>query len=283
MAKSKGAAKKPAARVVKKSAAKATKHVEAAKATKPAKATKAAKAVPAPAKAPPKLPAVVVKPKKPTAPSLPLPPPPPPPPPVRDELAAPRDIARLLRYGEPFGPHRIDARMLPLQLPVSSGALAVFDPGVPKSWRVFDRPTGDGQFRVMLSVARTPDKTGTKERLAAVVIHVGRPPIARWTVAHYKGQKKPKDADQLPRVPATTGLVALLDAGTGVPGVVAMTPPAGVQPIEVPLTDGRRALGFASGTGDYAAYWGVDANDKPVCLVLDFDVFTQKDWKAKAT
>lgn len=270
MAKTKGSTKKPAAR--------------AAKIAKPA--AKAAKAAKSPAKAvpaKPKLPAVAVKPKKPSAPSLPLPPPPPPPPPVRDELAAPRDIARLLRYGEQFGPHKIDVRMLPVQLPVSSGALAVFDPGTPKSWRVFDRPTGDGQFRVMLSVARTPEKTGVKERLAAVVIHVGRPPIARWTVAHYKGQKRPKSPEQLPRVPVTTGWLALLGAGTGVPGAIPMTSPPVIAPVEVPLTDGRRALGFQTGDGEYAAYWGIDASDKPVCLVLDFDVFTQKDWKSKAT
>jgi hypothetical protein len=266
-----------------KPAPKATKKVAkpAQRSAKPQ--PKSAKPQPKSAKPQPKLPTVAVKPKKPTAPSLPLPPPPPPPPAVRDELAAPRDIARLLRYGEQFGAHKIDARMLPLQLPVSSGALAVFDPSAPKSWRVFDRPTGDGQFRVMLSVARTPDKTGTKERLAAVVIHLGRPPIARWTVAHNKGQKKPKTPEQLPRVPVTSGLVALLDAGSGVPGAVTMPAPTGVMPVEAPLIDGRRALGFASGNGEFAAYWGIDANDKPVCLVLDFDVFTQKDWKSKAT
>ena len=41
----------------------------------------------------------------------------------RDELHAPRDIARLTRYGERFGPHKIDVRWLPLQLPVTGPAL----------------------------------------------------------------------------------------------------------------------------------------------------------------
>ncbi len=227
----------------------------------------------------PKLPLVAVKPKRATAPSLPLPPPPPPPPAQRDELIAQRDIGRLLRYGEQFGAHKIDVRMLPLQLPVASGALAVFDPGAPKSYRAFDRPVGAGQFRVMLSVARS----GDKERLAAIVIHVGRPPIAKWTVAHYRGQKKPKSADQLPRVTVTTGWLVLLDARDGAPGVVAIPPQTGVTPVEVPLTDGRRALALPCGNGEFAAYWAVDAADKPVCLVVDFDVLTQKDWKSKAT
>lgn len=213
-------------------------------------------------------------------PSLPLPPPPPPPPPQRDELPAPRDVARLLRYGERFGARKIDVRWLPTQLPVAGGALAVCDPAVPKSWRVFDRPVGAGQFRAMLSIARSEDG---KERLAAIVVHVGRPPIARWTVAHYKGQKKPKSADQLPRVAVTSGWLALLDATGDSPGVIAVPQNAepGIQPVEVPLTDGRRALALPCGNGEYAAYWAVDEADKAIALVVDFDVFTQKEWKAR--
>ena len=232
---------------------------------------------------PKKLPLVAVKPARPTRPSLPPPPPTAPslPPAHRDEMPAPRDIARLTRYGERFGPHKIDVRWLPLTLPVAGTALAVFDPGAQKSWRVFDRPVGAGTFRAMLSIARSDDG---KERLSAIVIHVGRPPIERWSVAHYKGQKKPKAADQLPRAPVTTGWVALIDAGKDAkdaPGVVAVPPPSGLQPIEVPLTDGRKALALPCGNGEYAAYWAVDAGDKPICLVLDFDVFSQKDWKSR--
>lgn len=261
VAKTKGAGKKP---------------VKPAKAAKPSKpAQRAAKAPAPPPK--PKLPAVAVKPKKPGRPSLPLPPPPPPPPAHRTELVAPRDIGRLLRYGEQFGPHKIDVRMLPIQLPAASGALAIVDPAAPKSWRAFDRPVPPGQFRVMLSVARS----GDKERLAAIVIHVGRPPIERWTVAHFQGQKPPKSADQLPRVVTQSGGIVLIDAGAGSPGPIAVPPAAGIQPVEVPLTDGRRALALPAGNGEFAAYWAVDAADKPVCLVVDFEVFTLKDWKAK--
>jgi hypothetical protein len=247
-------------------------------------APKAAKA--AAPKAPPKLPAVAVKPKKPTAPSIPLPPPPPPPPAHRDELVAPRDIGRLLRYGEKFGAKKIDIRMLQLQLPVSSSTLAICDPSAPKTWKVFDRPVSPGVFRVMLSVAKDGDPMPGRpanEELAAVVVHVGRPPIAKWTVAHFKGQKKPKSPDELPRI-TSAGWIALLDAGDGSPGAIGVPEkPTGTTPVEVPLTDGRRALALPCGDGDYAAYWAVDAADKPICLVVDFDVFTQKDWKAKPT
>ncbi len=237
----------------------------AAKATAPKATTKRAPAAATTAK--------ITK----VAPSAPALPPPPPPP--RDELPAPRDIARLLRYGERFGANRIDVRMLPLQLPVTSGALAIFDPTAPKMWRVFDRPSGSGQFRVMLSVAKNEKN---EERLAAIVIHVGRPPIARWSVAHYHGQKKPKSPDALPRATATSWL-ALVDAGAGAPASLALAAPSGVQPVEHTLADGRRALALPCGEGEFAAYWAVDASDKPICLVVDFDVFTQKDWKAKPT
>ena len=204
---------------------------------------------------------------------------------MRDELPAPRDVARLTRYGERFGARRIDVRWLPLQLPVTSGALAIVDPAAPKSWRVFDRPVGAGQFRAMLSIAKSDDG---KERLAALTVHTGRPPIARWTVAHYKGQKKPKSPDQLPRVTVTSGFIALVDAAGDVPGVIAVpstpaAPDSSIQPIEIPLTDGRRALVMPCDSGEHAAYWAVDEADKPIALVVDFDVFTQKEWKARPT
>jgi hypothetical protein len=194
-------------------------------------------------------------------------------------MPAPRDVARLTRYGERFGAQKIDVQLLPLQLPVASGMLAISDPAVPKSWRVLDRTSGGGMFRVMQSIARTEDG---KERLAAVVIHVGRPPIARWTVAHYSGQKKPKSADQLPRCTVTSGWLVLMDAGDRSPGPLAVPGTVtGISPIEIPLTDGRRALALPCGDGEFAAYWAVDATDKPICLVVDFDVFTQKEWKAR--
>jgi hypothetical protein len=245
-----------------------------------AKLKPAAKAKAKPA-APAKLPAVVKKPARPTRPSLPLPPPPPAPPPLRVELAAPPHVGRLLHYGEKLGARRIDTRMLPtLRLPVSSGAIALFDPGVPKTWKVLDRPTGAGVFGVMLSIAKAADP-GKPDALAAITIHLGRGAIARWTFAHVKGGKPPKSDGQAPRWPVTTGWIALADAGDVAPGPVAVPASGGIEPIAVPLTDGRQVLAVPCTPGDYAAYWAVDVADKPVCLVIDFEVFTQKDWKEK--
>ncbi|MCX5742465.1 MAG: hypothetical protein NT062_08215 [Proteobacteria bacterium] len=212
-----------------------------------------------------------MKPKIASRPSTPLPPPPPPPPAARDELGAPRDIARLLRYGERFGDKRIDIRMQPqLALPIT-GAIAIFDPAAPRSVRVFDRPTGPGNFRVMLSVAV---QDGKPERLAALIIHVGRPPIAKWTVAHYARDKKPKSPDALPRL-ATSGWLAVIDGAT-TPSALPTSTPTSVTPV----VHGA-ALAVPCGTGEFAAYWAVDATDKPICLVIDFDVLTAKDWKTK--
>jgi hypothetical protein len=198
---------------------------------------------------------------------------------VPTEPLATRDIARLLRYGERIGDHKIDVRMLPLQFHLRSGALAVCDPGQPETWRVLERTIASGAFRVMLSVARPAEDAGTGERLAALVIHVGRPPIARWTVAQVRDPAAAPDA--VPRTPVTGGWLALLDAGDGSPGVIALPPPAGVMPIEVPLTDGRRALAVPCGNGAFAAYWALDADDRPICAVIDFNAFTQKAWRAK--
>jgi hypothetical protein len=200
------------------------------------------------------------------------------------ETLATRDIARLLRYGERIGSDKIDVRMLPLQFHARTGALAVCDPGRPETWHVLERSIGTGAFRVMLSIARPDEDAGAApgERLAAVVIHVGRPPIARWTVAQLRGEVRPASHDVVPRTPITSGWLALLDAGDGSPGVIALPPPNGVLPIEVPLTDGRRALALPCGNGAFAAYWALDADDKPICVVIDFNAFTSKAWRAKA-
>ncbi|MBV8759661.1 MAG: hypothetical protein JO257_20400, partial [Deltaproteobacteria bacterium] len=98
---------------------------------------------------------------------------------------------------------------------------------------------------------------------------------------HFKGGKKPKGADQLPKIPVTTGWIALMDAGKDAPGTLAVPAGIGIQPVEVPLTDGRRALALPCGNSEVTAYWAVDADDKPICLVIDFDAFSQKEWKAR--
>src|SRR3569833_1331268 len=98
---------------------------------------------------------------------------------------------------------------------------------------------GAAQFRIMLSLVRPATALDpTKDELAAIVIHTGRPPIARWTVAQWKGQKKPKSADDLPTIASSTGWLALIDASAGSPGVLEQTDAKGTQTDEDTLTDG---------------------------------------------
>jgi hypothetical protein len=134
----------------------------------------------------------------------------------------------------------------------------------------------------MLSIARPDDATaGGRERLAAAVIHVGRPPIAKWTVAQFRDEPRPTTGEPIARTTVSDGWLALVDASDGSPGVIALPPASGIAPIEVPLTDGRRALALPCGNGSFAIYWAIDAADRPICVVIDFDAFTLKAWKAK--
>ncbi|MFT3694807.1 MAG: hypothetical protein QM831_16785 [Kofleriaceae bacterium] len=202
---------------------------------------------------------------------VPVMPAPPPAPAKRDEWPPAKDVGRLIRYGEKFGALKIETKMREQPLPITSGAIAIFDPADKKSWKVIDRPIGVGQFRSMVSVIG--------DRTIAITVHCGRPPIDHWAVAHYKG-KKPKSADEA-SVASSTGWIAICEATGGSPGVLALPDAKGAAITEVPLTDGRKALAIPCAKSDISAYWAVDATDKPICFVIDCDALTQKDWKAK--
>jgi hypothetical protein len=133
---------------------------------------------------------------------------------------------------------------------VTTGQIAILDPGAPARRRVLARQVASGRYRVMLCAAG--------DRIAAAVLHLGRPPIARWVIAHHEGGKPPKTADQPPLVELETGVAAFADAQQ--------------QP-------GPDLVTFDIKAGAYAAYWALDAAGQPVCLVIDFDVFTKADWK----
>lgn len=239
---------------------------------------------------------VVPPPPMQTAPAVPVRVVPPAPP---GELGAVRDVGRLLRHGEAFGAHKIEIRHLPNPVVVTSGRIAVADPLTPASGRVLARQVPPGRFRVMVSVATVDGE----QRIAAAVMHVGRPPIARWVIAHYEGNKPPKSADQLPTFGVDAGTAGFMDAlvleslrtapdeaeppvqASLVPQLTA-TPSAAntAQWIADPIS-GRNVIAFTSGWGDgaYASYWALDGAGQPVCLVIDFDLFTKAEWKVAKT
>ena len=326
---------KAPAKTVKAPAKTAKAPAKAAKPTKAAKApAKPAKAPPAKPAAPPAKPAAPVRPAAaptaaPVAPraatgswpplnaltgepvrqrpgTLPgvAPPPRPPgtptiPPPMRVVPAAPpgevvavRDVGRLLRHGEVFGANRIEIRMVPWPVVITTGRVAVGDPIGPGAARVLARQVPPGKFRAMLSIAHV----GTEQRVAAAVMHVGRPPIARWVIAHFEDTKPPKSAET-PPTHTVEAIDALMDAEVlEALRAAATTPdPPVKQSLVAQLGDDRTACGTwiadattgrnvvafpaGDGAGDYAAYWALDAIGQPVCLVVDYDVFGKGDWK----
>jgi hypothetical protein len=239
------------------------------------------------------LPGVAPPPRPPGTPTIPPPmrvvPPAPP-----GEVVAVRDVGRLLRHGEVFGANRIEIRMVPWPVVITSGRVAVGDPLAPRAARVLARQVPPGKFRAMLSVAHV----GAEQRVAAAVMHVGRPPIARWVIAHFEDARPPKSADA-PPTHAVEAIDALMDAEVldGLRAAAAAPDPPVRQSLVAQLGDDRTASGTwiadaatgrnvvafpaGDGAGEYAAYWALDAIGQPVCLVVDFDVFGKGDWKQK--
>ncbi len=193
------------------------------------------------------------------------------PPPALAETAAALDIARLCRYGERFGAHRLEIQPVAAPLVITSGAIAVADAAPPgaaarKGALRLARPLPAGRYRCTLSIAHVDGAP----RLAAAVLHVGRGPVARWVIAHADGKKPPRSADDAPGYVIESGTGAMLDAAA----LGRDTPPPDPAAPDV--------LTFAAGKpGAYVSYWGLDAEGYPACLVTDFAVFTKKDWKAK--
>ncbi len=299
-------AKAKAAPAKVKVAAKAKAKAKAAPATAPKRAASAARPAKAPAAGPPRARRQdAVAPVRPVrAPSLPPPPPRPvlplaaPPAPrvvpagPGGELTPARDVGRLLRYGEQFGPARIELRHLATPLVITSGRIVLGDPAAPtggKRSRTLARAVAPGKYRVMQSLANT----GGVIRWAALVVHVGRPPIARWVVAHFDGQKPPRTAEDAPVIELAGHTLALMDAATAEQvraGVVQISAadlgPADGSQVAVGTVDrlvdsssGRNLLCATARPGPYHVYWALDAADAPVCLVIDYDGFKAGDWK----
>ncbi|MEZ4367473.1 MAG: DUF4241 domain-containing protein [Kofleriaceae bacterium] len=222
-----------------------------------------------------------------------------PPPPVRvlppaptKELDAERPVARLLQHGEVMGKHRLETRHLPTPLALPTGRVALGDALSP-DLRVLERRLPPGRYRLMVSVAGD----GAEQRLAAIVMYCGRPPIARWVHAHLEGKRPPKAAADAPTFAAST--FGLCDASAidrvkptlrdaTAPGRVALD--AALAPIGVGWAHawhvfddatGLALAAFASSKGPrtHAAYWGLDPAGQPVCLVIDAGLLAAGDWK----
>ena len=202
----------------------------------------------------------------------------PPPPPVRlvpegpdKELTAERDVARMLRYGEMFGAHRIEIEHSPTPVAMPTGTIALADvPTLITAKRatetVLARRVAKNSFRVMHSLV----KTGGVSRIVAAVMYVGRPPIARWVFAHAEGKRPPKTIAEAPSIEATN--IAITDASL----VEKLKTGARMSP---PDLTGAVALTVGDKPAAVTPYWGLSPEGTPVCLLLDFNAFTASEWR----
>ena len=204
----------------------------------------------------------------------------PPPAPVRlvpvgpdKELDAERDVARMLRYGEMFGAHRIEIEHSPTPVAMPTGTVALADlPTLTTSKRaaetVLARRVAKNSFRVMHSLV----KTGGVARIVAAVMYVGRPPIARWVFAHAEGKRPPKTIAEAPSIEATT--IAITDASL----IEKLKAGAKLSP---PDLTGAVALHVGAKPAPVTPDWGLSPEGTPVCLLLDFNAFSASDWRAQ--
>ncbi len=139
---------------------------------------------------------------------------------------------------------------------------------------------------------------GDDQRVAAATVrfHAGTP--VRWEVAHLAGTPRKKGTDPGYPVDALTG--SFMDTATQalIKAEPGGWPTPSYKALEKQLlTDNYRhswgwasyhpdpsahgnCVAFSSGWGDgvYSSYWGLDEAGEPLCLLTDFDVFTDEDW-----
>lgn len=176
-------------------------------------------------------------------------------------------------------------------LVVTSGRLIAADAFIWMAGLELARTVAPGRYPVSLSVAELPN--GNRRVAYARVQFQDRTP-ARWEMAVPAGKQladlKPDEAYGYPVDSATgcfmdsdsqrvlsemTGrenkrfndrlIAALMGGGPG--GALWAT-------LQIPGGNGGNLVAFQSGWGDgfYVSYWGLDADDQPVCLVTDFGI-----------
>lgn len=209
-----------------------------------------------------------------------------------------RDRLRLLRDGERFGTGQLALHEVG-QLALTSGVIVTVDPflvdGAPLT-----RKVAPGTYPVTLSVATFNDPKGDHDqRVAAAWVRFRQGQPVRWEVATFAGAPRSKQGGE-PGYPVDAGTGAFLDAATQatIQAEPSAWPTPSFKALEKQLlTDNYRhtwgwanyqpdpaspgnCIAFSAGWGDgvFASYWGLDDSGEPVCLLTDFETFTDEDW-----
>lgn len=176
------------------------------------------------------------------------------------------------------------------ELVVTSGRLVACDAFVWGSFEL-ERRVPQGRFLVTLSIAELPNDD---RRVAYARVQFRDAKPARWEMAVPVGKRLADlKEDHIYGYPVDSGTGCFMDHDA-LTRLESMSESAILRfndaliasfekhqegsaewadMVLIPAT-GANLVGFTSGWGDgfYASYWGLDADDAPVCLVTDFDV-----------
>lgn len=195
-----------------------------------------------------------------------------------------------LSFNERGGQHDVLHVQRAGVLDVPSGRLVACDPLSDARLRTFQRMVPAGRYPVLLS--RWTSEAQHDERIAAAMVRFSEAPAVRWELALREGD----DAQKLRRksdaaFPVDSGNGCFMDADR-----VKQWSSRNAEAREVLVNTGRGAtrnvfvlgpatgaevVGFSTGMGDgwYRSWWGLDAADAPVSLVVDFGILFVREWE----
>jgi hypothetical protein len=201
---------------------------------------------------------------------------------------------RLLVDGEKFGSATLALHTVAdLELP--TGEIVTCDPFLVDG-AALARKVEPGAYPVTLSVA----SFGDDQRVVAASVRFRSGAPVRWEAAAFAGVARKKGGEPGYPVDALTG--AFMDVATQetIKAEPGGWPTPSFKALEQQLlTDHYRpnwgwatyhpdpaargnCVAFSSGWGDgvYSSYWGLDEAGEPLCLLTDFEAFTDEDWSA---
>lgn len=194
-----------------------------------------------------------------------------------DAAFAPGYLAEVEGRRVTFEARRIGA------LKVTSGGIVACDPFLCDDAEPFVRPVPNGEFPLVLAVARLGPG---HERVALARIAFSSEPVAAWEKAVTFAEESAPVSEEMAGYPVDSGTGAFMDAVAWTRYHAEMRGPEGAQRVASILTrmanepwllpgeEGGGIAFFRAGWGDgrYASYWGLDAAGDVAALVTDFQL-----------